>query len=63
MSVTSAEMARARAVLGDGRIICDRCGATLWNYLDGSKCVAGLAEACPGFLAVEAAMKPESPDV
>lgn len=39
-------------------IICDRCGATLITY--GDDCSAPLDEACPGFLAIEAAAMMEN---
>jgi hypothetical protein len=46
---------RVEKVLGDGRVICDRCHATLATYAEA--CAAPLAERCPGFEAVEAAGK------
>ena len=36
-----------------GRVICNRCGATLETYAD--QCNADLAERCPGFEAIERA--------
>lgn len=53
---TPQEIERARQVLAD-RVICDRCGATFTTYMDFSACKAALDEACPGFVAVEEAMK------
>lgn len=44
---------RVEDALDDGRVICDRCGATLWTYAE--KCTADLADACPGFQAIERA--------
>jgi hypothetical protein len=37
--------------LGDGRIICDRCGATLATYADA--CPAEIGDPCPGVLAMD----------
>lgn len=48
-------IARVEAALGDGRAICDRCGATLESYAD--ICSANFDEACPGFVAIESAGK------
>jgi hypothetical protein len=39
--------------LGDGRIICERCGATLATYAD--VCPAKIGDRCPGLLAMEKA--------
>lgn len=39
--------------LNDGRIICDRCGATLASYA--TQCSTALDDRCPGFLAIERA--------
>lgn len=36
-----------------GKVICDRCGATLADYAE--KCTAPLNEWCPGFRAIEKA--------
>jgi len=47
--------------LGDGRTICDRCGATLDTYA--SLCSADLADPCPGFLAIEAVRGPAAQQV
>lgn len=44
---------KVEAALGDGRVICDRCGATLETYAD--KCTADLDARCPGFEAIERA--------
>ncbi len=45
-----------RAALGDGEI-CDRCGATIDTYAE--VCTAtDLTDDCPGFVAIEAALKP-----
>ncbi len=55
MTKTAEESARQK--LGDGRVICPTCTATLETYLDGSLCTAQLDEKCPGFVAVEEAMK------
>jgi hypothetical protein len=44
---------RLEDALGDGRIICDRCGATLATYSDA--CPAEIGELCPGLLAMEKA--------
>ncbi len=44
-----------KAALGDGEI-CGRCGATLDTYAE--VCTAAdLTDDCPGFVAIEAAMK------
>ena len=48
--------ARVEAALGDGRVICERCGATLATFAD--RCTASLDDACPGFVAIEEAGKP-----
>ena len=51
---TADEFARQRrveAALGDGRVICEDCGATLATYLD--LCSAPLDAQCPGFVAIE----------
>ena len=42
---------RVDQLLGGGRVICDRCGATLENW--GTHCTAELTELCPGFLAID----------
>lgn len=34
-----------------GKVICDRCGATLDNYAD--VCSAALGDPCPGFRAID----------
>ena len=34
-----------------GKVICDRCGATLETYAEA--CTAELSERCPGFEAIE----------
>jgi hypothetical protein len=39
--------------LGDGRIICERCGATLATYADA--CAAEIGDPCPGVLAMDKA--------
>jgi len=33
-----------------GKVICDRCGATLETYSD---CPADLSDPCPGFVTIE----------
>lgn len=38
------------AALGGGKIICDRCHATLDTFAD--TCTADLADECPGFTAI-----------
>jgi ribosomal protein L40E len=53
--MTPEERKTVEAALGD-RVICDRCGATLGTYQD--KCRADLADKCPGFQAIEAALDP-----
>jgi hypothetical protein len=47
---------KAKAALDDGRVICQRCGATYPTYLDGSTCKAPLDGRCEGFETVEAAL-------
>lgn len=47
-----AERRHVKHSLAD-RVICDRCGAILATYAD--QCSADLADACPGFMAIEAA--------
>lgn len=47
------EQAKVKVALGDGRTICDRCGATLETYPD--VCTADLPDPCPGFDAIERA--------
>jgi len=42
---------RLEDALGDGQIICQRCGATLATYADA--CPAEIGEPCPGLLAME----------
>lgn len=37
--------------LGDGRVICTRCGATLASF--GTACTAALDDACQGYLVIE----------
>ena len=37
-----------------GRVICDRCGATIDTYADA--CTADLDDPCPGFLTIEEAL-------
>jgi hypothetical protein len=44
---------RVEAALGDGRVICERCGATLETYQD--QCLPDAADPCPGFVAIERA--------
>jgi hypothetical protein len=44
---------RLEDALGDGRIICDRCGATLATYAD--VCPAEIGDPCPGLLAMDKA--------
>lgn len=44
---------RAYVEAACGGVICERCGATLATYAD--RCSADLADACPGFNAIEAA--------
>lgn len=44
--------------LGDGSVICDRCGATFAAYSD--QCTAALDDPCPGFIAVEKALGNET---
>jgi hypothetical protein len=44
----------AEAILGDS-VICEQCGATMATYAD--KCSADLDVACPGFVAIEDAVK------
>lgn len=39
------------------QVICTVCGATLEDYRRGEKCSASLAEACPGFMWVENAVR------
>lgn len=41
------------AELGGGRVICDRCHATLETFAD--VCSAGLLDQCQGFLAIDKA--------
>ena len=48
--------ARVEAALGDGRVICARCGATVADHSE--RCTASLDDACPGFVAIEEAGKP-----
>ncbi len=50
-----------KAVFGD-REICDRCGATLDTYVFTEACSADLDDHCPGFIAIEAALKPTGDD-
>ena len=52
--MTQVEYLAVERKLGAGAI-CSRCGATLASY--GEKCSASLAEACPGFVAIENALK------
>jgi hypothetical protein len=42
---------RLEDALGDGRIICERCGATLATYAD--VCPAEIGALCPGLLAMD----------
>ena len=44
---------RLEDALGDGRIICERCGATLATYADA--CLAEIGDPCPGILAMDKA--------
>jgi len=44
---------RLEDALGDGRIICERCGATLATYADA--CTAENRDPCPGELAMDKA--------
>ena len=44
---------RLEDALGDGRVICDRCGATLATYADA--CTAENRDPCPGELAMDKA--------
>ena len=44
---------RLEDALGDGRIICERCGATLATYAD--VCPAEIGDPCPGLLAMDKA--------
>jgi len=44
---------RLEDALGDGRIICERCGATLATYAD--VCAAEIGDPCPGDLAMDKA--------
>ncbi len=44
----------AETILGN-RVICERCGATMQTYADA--CTADLGDACPGFVAIEEAVK------
>lgn len=46
--------ARVQAALGDGRVICEDCGATLETM--GDECGAPIAAVCPGFEAIEMAI-------
>lgn len=46
---------RINAALGDGRVICTTCGATLVTY--GQRCTSDLDVACHGFLSIEAARR------
>jgi len=41
---------RVEVMLG-GRVICDRCNATLFTYAD--VCPAALNDLCPGYRAIE----------
>ena len=45
---------RVEDYCGD-RVICERCGAKLATYAD--KCSAAVADPCPGFLAIEKAIR------
>jgi hypothetical protein len=56
VKLTDEWVLRVERTIGDGRVICDRCGATLATYA--SRCSADLADACPGFVAVENAGAP-----
>lgn len=53
MNLKRSELQRIEAELGDGRVICERCGATLDTYSDA--CTAALDDPCPGFQAIETA--------
>lgn len=44
---------RAENALGDGRIICKRCGATLATFAD--RCTAALHVQCEGFRVIDTA--------
>lgn len=43
------------------KVICDQCGCTLETF--GAKCVADLAEWCPGFLTIELCYYPDARNV
>lgn len=48
-------IANINATLGDGRVICAACGATLGTFAEG--CTADLDVACEGFQRIEAARR------
>lgn len=54
-------ISRVEKELGDGRVICERCGATLATYAE--FCSAPLEEQCPGYVTIEKvrSLPPEEP--
>lgn len=50
------ERENVEAALGDGRVICTRCGATLATFAD--VCSAPLDKRCEGFEKIDSARSP-----
>jgi hypothetical protein len=55
VAAISAPIANVNATLGDGRVICAVCGATLDTFAEG--CTADLDVACEGFRRIDAARR------